>query len=86
MTGSEQPAQISLLTEIGGSVKFLVCIANPFRTNTDNWMEPLIQPTIFHSNEETVLGKLISTISPSGFWIMVLMFPYPGGILITALG
>ena len=34
MTGMEQPDQVLLLTEIGGYIKLLVVIANPFRTHT----------------------------------------------------
>ena len=36
MMGTELPAQVLLPTEIRGSVKFLVGIANPFRTSTVN--------------------------------------------------
>ena len=56
MTGIEQPAQVSLSTEIGGSVKFSVGITNPFRTNTTNRTDPNIQPTTVHCKQATVLG------------------------------
>ena len=46
----EQPDQVSFTTEIGGSVKFLVGIANPFRTNTVNQKDPTIHPTTVQSN------------------------------------
>ena len=51
MTGTEQPSWVSLTTEIGGSVKISVGIANPFKTHTENRTEPNIQPTIVHSNQ-----------------------------------
>ena len=50
MIGTEQPDQVSFTTEIGGSVKFLVDITNPFRTHSENRTDPTIQPTIVHSN------------------------------------
>ena len=53
MTGREQLAQILLpTTEIGGSVS----IANTIRTDTENWNEPTIQPTIVHLKQVTVAG------------------------------
>ena len=39
--------QVSLPNEIGGSVKFLVFISNPFRNQTANFTDPTIQPSIF---------------------------------------
>ena len=45
--------QVLLPTEIEGSVKFLVGIANPFRTHTANLTDLTIQPIIFHSNQVT---------------------------------
>ena len=54
MKGTEQPDQVSLPTEIGGFVKISVGIANPFRNNTSNCMDPTIQLTIIHSNQATV--------------------------------
>ena len=56
ITGMEQPSQVYLLTEIGGSVKLLVDIANPFRTHKANRKYPNIQPTIVHSNQATGPG------------------------------
>ena len=56
MTGTGQPYQVSLLTEIGGSVKFLIGIVKPFRNQTDNHMDPTIKPTIVHFNQETLMG------------------------------
>ena len=56
MTGTEQSDQVLLPTEIGGSVKFLVGIANQFRTNRVNWTDHTLQSTIFHSNKYTELG------------------------------
>ena len=54
ITGREQPAQMPLPTnEIGGSIKYSIGIANPFRTETENWTDPTIQPTIFHFNQVT---------------------------------
>ena len=53
----EQRAQILLpTTEIGGSVKYFMSIENPFRTNTENWMDPIIQPTLLQFNQATGLG------------------------------
>ena len=53
MAGTEQPAQIVFpTTEIGGSV----IIANTLRTDTENWMDLTIQPTIFHLNQATGPG------------------------------
>ena len=51
--GTEQPAHVSLPTEIGGHVKFLVGIANSFRNHTENQTDPTIQPIIVHSNQST---------------------------------
>ena len=83
----EQRAQILLpTTEIGGSVKYFMSIENPFRTNTENWMDPIIQPTLLQFNQATGLEKFIGTTTSLGFWIVVLMFLYWGGRLITALG
>ena len=42
MTGTKNPAQVLLPTKIGESIKFLVGIANPFRTNTNNLWNPLL--------------------------------------------
>ena len=53
--GKEQPSQVLLLTEIGGSVKLLVGITHPFRTHTENRNDPTIQPTTVHSNQVTGL-------------------------------
>ena len=56
MTGMEKPDQVSLKTnEIGGSIKFLVRIANPFSTPTENWTGTNIQTTIIHSKQATSL-------------------------------
>ena len=56
MAGMEQPTQVSLLTEIGGSSKFSVGIAHPFRTHRANLNDPSIQLTIVHYDQEPVLG------------------------------
>ena len=64
--GTEQPAQVSLPTEIVGSVKFLVGIAHPFRTHTFNRNESTIQPTIIHSNQSTIPGHSDRYYSPLG--------------------
>ena len=56
MTDTEQPAQILLPTENGGSVKFSLGIVNSFRTHTENRTDPTIQPTIVHSNQATRIG------------------------------
>ena len=56
MSGMEKPVQVSLPTEIGGSVKFLLGNVNPFRTHTENRADLTIQPTIVHSNQANVLG------------------------------
>ena len=56
LMGMEEPSQISFLTEIGGSVKLLIGIANPFKTHTENRKDPTIQQTIFHSNQAIRLG------------------------------
>ena len=53
---TEQPDQVSLPTEIGGSVKLSVGIVHPFRTNNANHNNPTIQPTIVHSNQSTSWG------------------------------
>ena len=53
MMDTEQLAQIFLpTTEIGG----FVSIANTLRTETENWTEPIIQPTIFHLKQENGPG------------------------------
>ena len=54
MMGMKQPDQVLLLTEMVGSVKFLVGIMNPFMNHTANLAYPTIQPTIIQSNQETV--------------------------------
>ena len=52
--GTEKLAQILLTTtEIEGSVKYLMGIANPFRTDKVNRKDPTIQPTIIQSNQAT---------------------------------
>ena len=56
MIGTEQLAHISLPTEISGSVKWLVGITNPFRTDAANCTDLTIQPIIVHSNRATGLG------------------------------
>ena len=59
MTGTEKPAKILLpTTEIGGSVKYLMGIANPFRTEIANQTDPTIQPTVTHFNQ--LIGMLHS--------------------------
>ena len=73
ITGTKQPAQGLLPTEIGGSVKFLVGIVNPFRTHTVNRTKPTIQPTIFPSNQDIVTvhrerNYFLIGSSYSGFW------------------
>ena len=86
MTGMEQPAQVLFMTEIGGSVKHLIGVVNPFRTDTANWTDTNIQPTVVNFNQATGLGNGDWNTSPSGIWIVILMFPDPGVILITVLG
>ena len=86
MTGMAQPPRVPLPTEIGGSVKFLVGFVNSFRTHTVNLTDLSIQATIVQFNQETGLGIVIRTTPPFGFWIVVLIFPDSGRILITALG
>ena len=87
MTGAEQQAQISFpTTEIGGSIKYSMGIANPFRTDTDNQTDPTIQPTIINSIQATVTGHGYRNHPPLGILGSGTDFPRPGGILITALG
>ena len=51
---TKQPVQISLPTlEIGGAVKHLMGIANPFRADTAHSVDPTIQLTIFHFKQAT---------------------------------
>ena len=64
MTGTEKLSQVSLLTEIGGYVKFSVGIMSPFRTNTANRTDPTIQPTIVHYKLDTGLGHSDRKYSP----------------------
>ena len=53
MTGTEQPAQILLLTtEMGGSIS----ITNLLGDDTNNRMDSTIQPTISHFKQEAVPG------------------------------
>ena len=50
MTRTEQSAQILWpATEIGAYINN----ANPLRSDTANWMDPTIQPTIFHFKKAT---------------------------------
>ena len=85
VTGTEKPAHLSLLNKIGGSVKLLVGIVNPFRTRIAIQTDPTIQPTIVHSKKATIPGHSIGSNYPSVVCIVVLVFPDPGGILITTL-
>ena len=64
MMGTEQSAQVSLLTEIGVSIKFSVGIAHPFRTHAANQNEPTIQPNLVHSNQATGSGHIYWDYSP----------------------
>ena len=57
---------ITLPTEIGGSAKLSVGIANPFRTHTANWTDSTIQPTIVHSKKATGLGHRDGEFFPLG--------------------
>ena len=57
MTGTEQPAQVLLPTEIGGSVQFSVGIVNQFRTHKSNRTGPTIQQTIVQSKKATGPGQ-----------------------------
>ena len=55
--GTKHQDQILLPnTEIVGAVKYLMGIANPFRTDTVNRTDPTIQPTIIQFYQSTVLG------------------------------
>ena len=57
MTGTERTDQILFMTtEIEGSIKYIMGIADPFRTNTENRMDPTIQPAITHLNQVTGTG------------------------------
>ena len=63
MMGTEQPAQISLpTTEIGESIS----IVNPFRTETANQKDPIIQPTIVHLKQSNVPGNSDQKYFPIG--------------------
>ena len=88
MKGTKELVQISLMTaEIRRANKHLVGIANSFKADTENRMEPTIQPTTVDFKQ--VIGTahiVIGTTSPLGFLVVVFMFPYPGGIMITKLG
>ena len=65
MKSTEQPAQISFLTtQIGGSEKYLMVIADPFRSDTEDCTDPTIQQTIVHFNQETGLGHSYRNHSP----------------------
>ena len=65
MTGTEQPDEILLSpTEIGGSVKYSMGITKPFRTDTANWADPAIQPTIAQFKNSTVPGHSDHKNSP----------------------
>ena len=66
MTGTEQPDQVSLPTEIGGCVKLSVGIANPLSPYTKNQMDPTIQPTIDYSIQATRPGRSDWEYSPLG--------------------
>ena len=59
MMGTEQTGQISLpTTEIRRSIKHLMGIANPIRTDTENLMDSTIQPTIVQLNWATATGHI----------------------------
>ena len=51
MAGTEQPDQILLPAEIGGSIKYSIGIVNPFSNGTSNQTDPTIQPIIVHLNQ-----------------------------------
>ena len=56
ITGMEKQVQISLLsTEMGGAVKHLMRIPNPFRSDAAKQLAPTIQLTIFNFKKVTVL-------------------------------
>ena len=57
MMGTEIPAQVSLLTEVGGFVKLLLGIAKPFRTHPENWTDPTIKQTIVQYKQATGQGN-----------------------------
>ena len=63
---TEQPDQVLLPIETGGSQKFLVGFVNPFSTHRASRNDTTIQPTIVHSNQETGEEKVIGTNLPSG--------------------
>ena len=87
MMGTKQPVNISMtITEIGGAVKHSMGIVNPFRADKENWTDPNIQPTIAHFKQETVPGHSDRNHFTLRILIVVLIFPYPGDTLITALG
>ena len=55
MTGTKQLIQILLPTrEIGGTVKNLMGIVNPFLADTENCTDPTIKPTIDHFKQVTI--------------------------------
>ena len=59
MTGKEQPSQISFpTTEIVGSIKYSMGIADPFRNDIENLTYPTIQKNIVHFNQVTRLGHI----------------------------
>ena len=47
---------VSFPTKIWGSVKFLVCIVNPFSKHKANQTDPNIQSITVHSNKTTLPG------------------------------
>ena len=67
MRGTEKPDQISLTTtEIGGSVKYLMGVSNPFRTDKENLTDPTIEPSIIHFKKVTVPGHSDWKLTPFG--------------------
>ena len=56
--GTEKMAQVSLPTEIGGSIKLSVGISNPFSIHTANRTELTIKTTIIYPNQATVTGHI----------------------------
>ena len=75
MMGTEQPAQVLLLTtEIGGAIS----ITNKIRTDTANRMDPTIQTTIFHFNQATGPGHSDRNHFPLGSLYSSTDFPISG--------
>ena len=64
--GTAQPGQVLFPAEIGGSVKLVIGIANPFSNQTDNCNNLTIQPTTVKFDQATRLGHSDREYSPLG--------------------